>query len=110
MLQTCEDFYVSRGQHITRSTLDRSQIEFPCTCDLSAQLLVLLRPCSRRRRIWLFGCILILPSYTGVCSVDEHFAEWIVARERVGRIVPYFHIAMEMSLSSSNVGESYFYA
>ena len=40
----------------------------------------------------------------GVFSVDEHCAEWIVARERVGRIVPNFHIAMEMSLSSSHVG------
>ena len=40
----------------------------------------------------------------GVFSVDELFAEWIVALELVGRIVPSFHIAMEMSLSSSHVG------
>jgi len=46
----------------------------------------------------------LIKSLQGVCSVDGHFAEWIVARERVGRIVPNFHIAMEMSLSSSHLG------
>ena len=60
--------------------------------------------------VFLFFLVQLIPFVTqlgntqGVCSVDEHFADWIVARERVGRIVPNFHIAMEMSLSSSHVG------